>query len=230
MPNLPVPNTLEVKIHWGTATAEIAQNVLHFLNIGGVISGQALADQLDTTIKGIFTSSGLATFIAPTLGIRNVGVRNLAIANQAEFLGAGAGVLGTGTGDPLPTAIAQAYTLRTALAGRSFRGRVYLSCWTEASSTGSSQATGVTAGLQFIDNIRTNLISAPNIHMSVVSRRSNGADRNPPLSTEVTLVQNRSTVWNTQRRRMQAGGAGVIALDAVPHVEMRPASELGPSC
>lgn len=209
---LPVPNTIEVKIHWGDATTERGQNVLHFLNVGAVVVGQALADQLDTTIKGIFTTSGLAPFVSSAIGIRNIGVRNLALANQSEFLGTGAGILGTGTGDMLPGAIAQCYTLRTAQAGRSFRGRVYLGFYTEAASSASQQVTGGAEGTAFINTIRTSLISAPNLHMCVVSRFLNGALRPTPVTTEVNLVQLRSTAWNTQRRRMQAGGAGVIGL------------------
>jgi hypothetical protein len=220
VPQLPVPNTIEVKLHWGTATQEQGQNVLHFLNVGAVAVGQALADSLDTTIKGLFTTTSLAAAIGNTFGIRNIGVRNLAIANQAEFLATGAGVLGTATGDPLPGSIAQCYTLRTALAGKSFRGRVYLGFFAESASTGSTQNVGQAAGQVFLDSIRTQLISAPNIHMCVVSRFNNGAQRNPPLATEVNLILLRSAIWNTQRRRMQAGGPGVIGLSAMPTVEM----------
>lgn len=214
---LPVPNTIEVKIHWGSTTAENGQNVLHFLNVGAVVVNQALADQLDTTIKGIFTTSGLAANVANILGIRQVGVRNLALANQAEFLATGAGVLGTSVADPLPTGIAQCYTLRTANAGRSFRGRVYLGFFSELVSSGSQQSTGVATGVTFLDNIRTSLISAPNLHMCVVSRFLNNALRPTPVTTEVNAIQNRSAIWNTQRRRMSAGGAGVIALQAAQH-------------
>jgi hypothetical protein len=223
--SLPVPNTIEVKLHWGDATSEFGQNVLHFLNVGAVVVNQALADQLDTTIKGIFSTSGLAAAVVAAFGLRQVGVRNLALANQSEFLSTNPGALGTGTGDPLPTAIAQCYTLRTALAGRSFRGRVYLGMFSEASSSGSSQGLGSTEGRVFIDTIRTSLISSPNLHMCVVSRFSNNALRPTPLTTEVNAVQLRSANWNTQRRRMSPGGAGVIALQATPHIEMVPADQ-----
>lgn len=209
---LPVPNTIEMKIHWGGSTAEFGQNVLHFLNVGAVVVGQALADQLDSIVKGIFTTSGLAASINAGLGIRQIGVRNLALANQSEFLATGAGVLGTGTGDPLPTAIAQCYTLRTANAGRSFRGRVYLGFFGEPASVGSTQSAGSAEGTAFINTIRTSLISSPNLHMCVVSRFTNGALRPTPITTEVTSVQLRSVNWNTQRRRMNPGGAGVPAL------------------
>lgn len=210
--SLPVPNTIELKIHWGTVDSEFGVNVLHFLNVGAVIVGQALADQLDTTIKGIFTTSGLAAVVAPPFGIRQIGVRNLALASQAEFLATGAGVIGTAVGEPLPSAIAQCYTLRTALAGRSFRGRVYLGFYGESASGGSNQSAGSAAGTTFLDSIRTSLISAPNLHMCVVSRFLDGVLRPTPLTTEVNAVQLRSINWNTQRRRMNAGGAGVIAL------------------
>ena len=212
MANLPVPNTLEIKIHWGTTTSEYGVNVLHFLNTGAVAVNQALADQLDTTIKGIFSTSGLNAQISSLFGIRQVGVRNLAIANQAEFLGANAGVLGTVTGAALPTGIAQCYTFRTALAGKSFRGRAYLSFWGAAQSIGSSQdAPSGAAGTTFLNSIRTTLATAPNLTQVIVSRFAGNAERPVPITTQITGTQLRSNVWNTQRRRMAAGGAGVVS-------------------
>jgi hypothetical protein len=227
--NLAVPNTVEVKLHWGTSASEQGVNVLHFLNVGAVIVNQALADALDTTIKGLFTTSGLAAVISLNHGIRQVGVRNLALANQAEFLSTNPGILGTSTGDALPPAVAQCYTLRTALAGKSYRGRVYLGFFAEAASVGATQSAGGPAGQTFLENIRSSLIASPNLHMSVVSRFSGGALRPTPLSTEVNAIQLRSSVWNTQRRRMQAGGAGVIALMNQQGWEMLSGSEVKPA-
>lgn len=224
--NLPVPNTIEVKLHWGGGTVEVGQNVLHFVNTGAVVVNQGLADALDSTIKGILSTSGLAAFIHSTLGIRQVGVRNLALANQAEFLGSGAVAVGTATGDALPTGIAQCYTLRTALAGKSFRGRVYLSYFAEGGSVGSTQdAAAGAAGTVFLNSIRTSLLSAPNLTQCIVSRFSNGAERPTPIVTPVTATQLRHTTWNTQRRRMSPGGSGVIALQAMTQLPVVPASQ-----
>jgi hypothetical protein len=210
-PNSPVPNTIQVKLYWGTTTQVMAQNVLHFVNTGAVIVNQALAETLKTTISGIFGSSQLTGAIAPTFGLRNVGVRNLALANQAEFLSTGAGTLGTGTGDLLPVGTAFCVTLRTSGAGKSFRGRVYLAGFTEGmGAANNADAAVAQVAVAFVDGIRTSLGSAPNIDMCIVSRYANKVLRPTPITTEVTAVIARNTVWDSQRRRLKPGGTGAL--------------------
>jgi len=189
----------------------MAQNVLHFVNTGAVIVNQALAETLKTTISGIFGSSQLTGAIAPTFGLRNVGVRNLALANQAEFLSTGAGTLGTGTGDLLPVGTAFCVTLRTSGAGKSFRGRVYLAGFTEGmGAANNADAAVAQVAVAFVDGIRTSLGSAPNIDMCIVSRYANKVLRPTPITTEVTAVIARNTVWDSQRRRLKPGGSGAL--------------------
>ncbi len=225
-PNDPVPNTLQMVLNWGDATTVRAQNVLHFLNTGAVAVNQGLADQLDTAVKAQFASSGLPTHIQSGVGLRNISIRNLAIANQAAFTGSGALSAGSDPGESLPGAVRFVITLRTALAGRSFRGRVYLWGFTEAASNGATAVAGVpTAAQTFVDGVRTSLGSTPNIDMSIVSRYTQGALRPTPLSTEVTLVQARNSIWDIQRRSMLPGGGTSQLFSLTPQLEVRPASD-----
>lgn len=222
-PNDPVPNTVQVRLLWGTTSQQLSVNVIHFLNTGAVAINQALADQLMTQIGGYLSSSGLGATLASVFGLRQVGVRNIAIANQAEFLSAGAGVLGIDVGEPLPYGVALCVTTRTANAGKSFRGRVYLSGFAESHSSGNiADTAAVNAANAFVDLIRTGLGSAPNLDMAVVSRYEKKALRPIPISTEVTTVQVRNAAWDSQRRRYKPGGTGALLAQFPAIVQMAP--------
>jgi hypothetical protein len=225
-PNDPVPNCVQVKLYWGTSSQVSAQNVLNFLNTGAVLVSQALADQLMTQIGGIFSTSGLAAIYSGPGGLRQVGVRNLALANQAEFVSAGAGVAGTLPDEALPYGIAFCVTLRTAMAGKSFRGRLYLSGFGESQGAGNTALSAVgTACVAFVNGIRTSLGSAPNLDMCIVSRYSKGELRPTPITTEVTGEQARNPNWDSQRRRLKPGGAGALYAYRYSQVEMLRADE-----
>jgi len=201
---LVLPNAVQIRLHWSY------NGVLGFNALGGSVAGgfaasQAIANTLGTAILGRFTTSGLAALCATTTSLLAVGLRDIRTANLPEYVSVAAAVPGTGSGDPLPNQLAAVVTLRTALAGKSYRGRAYFSGAIEAEndSTGHIAAGLNTALVTFMTNVQTDLATS-GITLAVISRPRSS----PPFPiawagavTPVTAIVTRDTEWDTQRRR-----------------------------
>lgn len=194
MPSLVIPSSVQVRLFW-TLNGVSAINVLGGIVAGGFNSTQAIANALGTAILGHFTSSGLAALMATTTSLDGVGLRDIRVANQVEFISTAAAVSGTGGGNPLPNEVAAAITLRTALAGKSFRGRTYFSGAVvgETTSAGRIAAAFNTALEAFMTNVQGDL-GASGITLAVLSRKLRQGN-------VVTALQARDTQWDSQRRR-----------------------------
>lgn len=204
MPQLVVANAAQMRLIWAVG------GQLYALNVMGVVANavpitQALTNTIGTAIKSSFTSSGLNANIHSTVTLANIGLRDIRTANTAEFLDTGGAVAGTMTGDLLPPQIALCITLRTAQAGRSFRGRVYVPGFGEGQNTAAGVAQGATGAVAFITAIKSNLITS-GLDLGVLSRPAPAAV--PPRAgfiTTVTSIVARDLVWDTQRRRAVPG-------------------------
>lgn len=199
MPSLVIPDTVQLRLYWSALTAPLAVNVLHLIDFGAPAVDQDLADDVGAIVVANFTSSGLKARIADDITLETVGVRSLDTANQPEYLFTAA-VAGTDIADPLPYGNAICVTLRTAMAGQSYRGRVYLPGFTEASNTSTNRvlaATGVDC-VDFLTENQTDL-GAIGLNLCVASRTL--LESNP-----VTSITTRDLIWDTQRRRNLVGG------------------------
>lgn len=234
-PPLVVPNAVQVRLLW-TVNGQSAVNVLAARKAAGLTVSQGLANLVGAAIKGAFTSV-LASLISPGSGIVAVGLRDLTAANQTEYLDTGAVTPGTGTGEPLPASIAENVTLRTALSGKSKRGRVYIPGFTEASNdiAGVSTQAAADASVAFIEAVK-DALSANNLTMAVLSRPAysyidtrtwtlpDGSQETDTLGRglarpggleDVTEAQVRDLRWESQRRRNNGRGSGATAFRAV---------------
>lgn len=107
----------------------------------------------------------------------------------------------------LPNNCALVITKRTALRGRSFRGRSYMPGLTEAVVTGNSVlSTFLTPALNFFNAALSYAVTGNEFNMVVVSRFSEGAPRITGISTPVTNFT-ADTVVDSQRRRLPLRGA-----------------------
>lgn len=230
-----IPNCIEVRLLW-IINGQGAVNVLHATAPAGTVVNQALANTLGAAIKTAFTTN-LGTLMSGGSALARVGLRDLRTANQTEFLDTGAVTGGTGTGDPLPGSVAACATLRTALSGKSFRGRVYIGGFNETVNDSSGAASGAssTALVSFISAIQSAMTTS-SLTMAVASRPAerytivkttfhndgsttvktlvNGNAR-AGAATPVTAVQVRSNSWESQRRRVNGRGAPPSLLTAV---------------
>lgn len=199
MAPLVISNAVLVRLVWTGQTTGTPVNVIGFRKTGATVVDQALADQVSSIIKTNFTSSGYAALVSTALGIVSVGVRDLSQPNLPEFIGAGAKEPGAAaTGKQLPAQLALCVTLRTAKAGKSFRGRVYLPQWQDSALDAGGFVTSAanTAGVAFMNENKTDLLAA-GLTLAVVSRKT--------LSyQDVTLVQSRDQIWDTIRGRGNA--------------------------
>jgi hypothetical protein len=204
MPPFVLGNAVQVRLIWDL-NGRSASNVLGGQVGGGFVNSQAHADALATAVLGRFTSSGLKARTGANFSLSGVGIRDLRVANQAEYLNTSAPVAGTGTADPLPTQLAGVVTLRTALAGKSYRGRVYIAGADEdqSDSTGRIDAAYNTAIDAFITGVAADM-ATEGITLAVLSRPRTA----PPFPvawggavTPVTSITTRDTSWDTQRRR-----------------------------
>ena len=196
---LVVPNAALLRIIWTQGGVPSAVNVYGVDNAAPVAITQALTNTIGAAIKAAFTSSGLAARIAVPVACAQIGLRDISQPNMAEFLEAAAAVPGTNAGEQLPLNVSLCVTLRTAFAGRSFRGRSYIWGFTEAdnSAGGVASATAQTTAKAWVDAIETAL-AAQNLHLAVVSRVRSVRNR-------VTSTQVRDGVWDTIRKRSIPG-------------------------
>lgn len=207
MPQLVVTNAAQLRLIWALGGQLYALNVLGVVNAGSVAITQALTNTIGAAIKASFTSTNHNTSISTTVTLANVGLRDLRTANTAEFLDTGGAVAGTNATELLPPQTSLVITLRTAQAGRSFRGRVYLPGFTEGANTvgGVAAPSGLPLAVNFVAAIQTALVNNA-LNLGVLSR-----PRVAPLVpsagfvTPVTAIVCRDAIWDTQRRRAIPG-------------------------
>jgi hypothetical protein len=233
-PPLQIPAGAQLRLLWSVNNS-LAINVIGLVITGNPVINQALAETIGSAVKGAYTAN-LAPRMATTTTLVRVGIRDLRSPNLPEFRDTGTIPPGTGVGDTMPASICAVVTLRTAGSGKSFRGRVYLSGYTEAENTSNgiaSTAVG-TSNVAFINAIDT-AVTGPGFRLAVLTRpqddvvitetttHSNGTTTVRQLShqtaksgaaRQVTVVENRNAVWETQRRRTNGRGAAPTLLDA----------------
>jgi hypothetical protein len=198
---------VQVRLHW-TMNGVDAYNVLGGRVAGGFVNSQAHATALGAAILGRFTSSGLKALCATTTSLISAGIRDVRAANQVEYVSVAAAVAGTGAGNPLPNEVAACVTLRTALAGKSYRGRNYFGGFIvgENDAAGAIVAALNTALVSFMTGTQTDM-STEGITLAVLSRPRydpvSGALTYAGALNDVTSITARDTKWDTQRRRRQ---------------------------
>jgi hypothetical protein len=171
------------------------------------VSAQAVAD----VVSGAFASAGLAGLMGDGVHLLRVGQRDVRTANQAEFFGTATGDGTDGGGQIMPRSNGVVVTLRTALSGKFFRGRSYMTGFTEPQNIDGAliSPSVITACEGFWDAIRTNL-TATGWNLSILSpalpaRPNHDGSAElpawPGANTPVISVEVRNSIWGSQRRR-----------------------------
>lgn len=201
-------NAVQVRLFW-TLNGIPCFNVLGGRVGGGYVNSQAHANSLTTAVLGRFNTSGLQADMADTTVLLGVGIRNLRVANEVEYSNLTTPATGTAVGQALPNQLAAVATLRTAKAGKSYRGRVYISGGDEAQNgaNGTIAAGFNTDLLAFLNGVKTDM-GTEGITMAVLSHKRY-ANLAPPADietwagavTDVVSIETRDTQWDTQRRR-----------------------------
>lgn len=199
MASLVINNTVQVRLIWQYANVDVAVNVLHGIKddpLGGV--DQARADGVANNIANAMMTRPRGN-IHGQWKLARVGIRDLDQPNNAEFVGTPTTPFtGSSASELLPMNVCACVTLRTAKAGASYRGRVYLSGWTEGSSNAGSMGTSAQSdATALVDGMMAGLDSS-GFTMSVASRKLG-------QSQAVTNIVCRDSRWDTQRRRIIPG-------------------------
>jgi len=207
---LELATAVQVRLIWTMNDADCI-NVLGGQVGGDFVNSQAHADALSTAVSAVYTSSGLRALHASTTVFNGVGIRDVRIRNLAEYVSYDGTEAGTGSGDPMPAQTAAVMTLRTAFAGKSYRGRVYIGGANEAQNTSSGRIDGTyrTTAIAFLEAVR-DAMADEGITLAVLSA-PRYANLTPPLDVQtwpgaITPVlaggiSSRDNAWNSQRRR-----------------------------
>jgi hypothetical protein len=209
MAQLVIPNGAMMTLNWSGETRNW-KNVIGMMVTGGSVTfNQALAD---TLFSGITTAAGFVTLLAalaPTVVLQNLSVRDLRAPNLPEFTSAGTPVSGGGTGDALPLSVAAVVTIRTALAGKSFRGRTYFSGFDELMNDAQGrQSAAVNTAIVSAMTSMNSIMAGNGLTVAVLSRpvdaKTIPAKTTPARTGHATAVSAfvaRNTKWESQRRR-----------------------------
>jgi len=233
-PPLQIPAGAQLRLLWNVNN-QLAINVIGLVITGNPVINQALAETIGSAVKSAYTTN-LAPRMATTTTLARVGIRDLRSTNLPEFRDTGTIPPGTGTGDTMPASICAVATLRTAGSGKSFRGRVYFSGFTETENTANGVAsaavgTSVVAFLNAVDTAVTGsgfrlavltrpqddvVITETTTHSdgTVVARRLSHQTAKSGAARQVTTIENRNATWETQRRRSNGRGQIPTLLDA----------------
>lgn len=209
MAQLVIPNAALVTLVWSGET-RTWRNVLGAVGTGALPAiDQALANALFT---GISTAAGfvnLLALLAPTVVFETLTIRDISGPNRAEFTAAGTPVSGGGIGDALPLSVAAVVTVRTALAGKSFRGRTYFSGFTEGQNDATGRQlpavnTAIVGAMTSINSI----LAGHSLTVAVLSRPRDAKTipaktiaAKTGQGTAVSTFIARNTKWESQRRR-----------------------------
>jgi hypothetical protein len=188
-------------LHWDVRGQAVVNVLGLHIQPAGLVN-QTTANAIATDIRSALSASNLINYQHTATHLVTVGVRDLRQANLPEYVGVMTQTAGLNTGEPLVLSTALVVTLRTAFAGKSYRGRVYLPVDGDNAWDGAAQAytsLAVSAADGFIGNIITYLANdaalASNFHLAVVSREK-------AVSNVVISHQVRSPINGTQRMRV----------------------------
>jgi len=205
-----IPLTFQMRLLWTLPNSKTATNVLHLIVPDGTVNSQALADALYDGIVGFGDTAPYLAYLSSETSLVGVDVRDIRTASQALFQSTGLATAGTGGGNALPEEVSLVVTLRTALAGRAHRGRIFLTGFDDSTLdvNGHADATFVLTTLAFVAGIVA-IIGENGMDLGVghrghaeyinakgatVAAEAAGTDR-------VTNVIVRDNVFDSQRRR-----------------------------
>ena len=209
-----LPNGIEVDLLWNLANGKTNMKcVTGGIVAGGFVATSAIAQAVFASITGSAAWTAYAAYVHTTASFAGVQLRDLRSLNNPYVKSTGAAVAGTGAASALSSSLAIPINLPTAMAGRGFRGRVYLpglDSAAEIAGTGLILAAAVTAAVNFMIQVQTSLnASGITLALKQPARQQftgvTGAVHPARAAgmTAITTPQSRTAYFATQRRRSQ---------------------------
>lgn len=206
-----IPNCVAVILRWELANAKIVQNILHARVAGGFSATATIAEAVRAAITSGSEWTDYAAELHTTTSLLAVALRDLRTANLPLIDSTGSAAAGTATGKALPPEVALAVTLRTAMAGRGFRGRAYLAGFDTAAMNADGTATSgaVLASSVFLTHVKTGMNSSA--MTMAIAQPARAAYTSPKTGVayparaanvvDVTSIVTRDAVFDSQRKR-----------------------------
>lgn len=210
MPFVPVPNTVLCEFRM-TADLQQVENTVYF-----ELADTPAADDMTDLAELLrdWWISEYAPLVWQGVQLREVVVTDLSSASGPQVsVSPAVAAFGGQTGDPLPTNVSLTVSFRTALRGRSFRGRNFVVGLTEVMTTGANTLGPGTLSA-WIDAYTALLaLGSPLTATWVVVSRFSGVDANgrpipraAGVTTPVTSVTIVDNIIDSQRRRLPGRG------------------------
>lgn len=206
-----VPQAAQISIVWALDDGKEAHNVLYGRYSGGFAGTVAQANSILTTLTTGATWTAMAAFMPTTGGIVRVTIRDVNTANQAIIPSSAAGALGASVSPGLPAEVALCVTLRTGLAGKANRGRMFVPNFaTNALATGNVVAPAVVTAVQNWANGQIPAAFLAQGYTLVIGQKARAAytgttgtphPARPANTVQVSSLTVRDNHWDSQRRR-----------------------------
>lgn len=201
---IPAPSVLQVELVYSWDT-QVVQTVLHF-RPDGLLDPIEVAEFLE--FLATWFDETLAPALPTTISLVNIKATDLTTETAPVYLYAvGMPNPGTNPGSSLPNNCALVITKRTAMRGRSFRGRIFHPGLLETSVTANTVNSSTVANLiLYYSELLEVVLTEETWRMGVLSRYADNAPRAEAVFTPVTSLDSDGVV-DSQRRRLPRRGA-----------------------
>jgi hypothetical protein len=208
---LVIPGVVEVILPWQLPNGKVAHNVLHVDNPTSLNIDVPLCDTVFAAIAADARTTTYLGDISTVVQLNGVEMRDLNTALSPLFVSTAAAIPGTQAAHPIPETAALVVTLKTAVAGRSGRGRAYLTGIAVSGVDASGHAdAGTTADAEAFMQGVSDALFASSLFLCV-AHRAHAAYTSPNTgnlipasgasSAGVVSIKVEDNVFDSQRRR-----------------------------
>lgn len=205
-----IPQCAQIVMYWNLESGRQGHIVLYGRYSGAFAGTTAQANSILTglTTGGAWTA--LAAFLSTATTLGAITIRDVSVANQPLVSSTTSGASGSSASPSLPNEVAAVVTLRTALAGKSGRGRSYVPGFaTNALGAGNVIAAAAVTALQNWANTWPSIISGQGYTwvLGLKARQAYTGSTGTPhparaaTSVPITVATVRDNHWDSQRRR-----------------------------
>lgn len=197
----PAQDTVSVEFKYTDLAGHRFQNTFHLSRIGFT---NADIDTLVSLVAGYWDTSLLRTKLSIDVTLATIKVTDLR-TEGAYTVETTVNSAGTGNEDQVPVSSAVVVTMRTALRGRSFRGRSYITGTIKNEFVNGVYSVNTTSACQaFVVGLQT-AVAGQGWDLVVLSRAHNGVKRAVALPFPITSVVIRSQREGNRRDRSDRG-------------------------
>jgi len=204
MPFQAVPNTVAVHLR-AQLFGQLIENILYF-DKGSSLAPGDVANITD--IVDVWWNTSVMPLLSNAYTYRETFGEDLTVAGGEVYtaLTNSGEVGGDSTGEPLPGNVALAVSLRSGLAGRSFRGRNYISGLNVNNTDGNQFETGFLTDMQDAYNELLVQVASSDFTWVIVSRITAGVLRATGLTTPVLVAVITDIFVDSMRKRLTGRG------------------------